>query len=306
MTTDAFAIDVGLKRLWRAIPDGLRQLGAADLVDTAIVMTLIMFLLYPGEVWYLRIPVKILAAAALVHRPLAHSPMFWFVLGAAHAVIQNLLFWFISDNHKYLYTYWCIALGCSLSCQARQDILSSNARALVGLTFLFATFRKLLAPEYLSGATFHYLLFSDSRFAEVARVFGRITLLPSDVPERHMAAFENVVAVPHTPELLLVAQVMTIWTVAVEGLIGYLFLRPRSARVDRWANFLLMYFILSVYPIAPVLGFAAILLSLGYAQCAPEMKRTRLCYLAMFVVMPVFSTRHLKGYAFNLVEQWLY
>jgi hypothetical protein len=143
----------------------------------------------------------------------------------------------------------------------------------------------------------------DARFAELAEVLGGITREQSVDLIREMDLLRPTISVPTTPRLLGLATLMTWWTLLVEGLIAVLFLCPPHRVVSTIANYLLLYFIVSVYPIAPVLGFAHILLVMGYAQCAANARITRLCYLIMFPGMLLFSTRHVVSFAFDQIDR---
>lgn len=56
-----------------------------------------------------------------------------------------------------------------------------TARWLIGLCFLFATLRKLFAPEFMDGSFFHFVLLTGPRFSGFSNLVGGV---PADVAGR--------------------------------------------------------------------------------------------------------------------------
>ena len=82
-----------------------------DPVDLVIRMTLVLLLLYPGKHWYEQILMVEMSLIGLIIPSLAREPKYWFLLFAIRAIVVNLYGWPFTDNHHYLITYWCLALG---------------------------------------------------------------------------------------------------------------------------------------------------------------------------------------------------
>ena len=78
---------------------------------------------------------------------------------------------------------------------------------------------------------------------------------------------------------------MTWWTVFLEGAVAVAFLWPLERGVSRGRDALLLLFCVTTYAVAPVEGFGWLLIAMGVAQCAPERRRTRLLYLAVFALV---------------------
>ena len=144
---------------WTAAPPRLVALAGA--------MTLLLLLLYAEDVWYLRAGTYALAVAGLLYRPLTRSAAFW-LTAAAFLTVGHAERWFQVDNHKYLITYWVLALGLAHLTPRPAEALRTSARLLVGFAFALAVLQKLLSPDYLSGSFFEALLVTDRRFAYVA------------------------------------------------------------------------------------------------------------------------------------------
>lgn len=62
------------------------------------------------------------------------------------------------------------------------------------------------------------------------------------------------------------ALVLTWWTILIEAVVAVLFLWPEDRGPSRWRDPALLVFILTTYPVAPVIGFAWVLAAMGTAQ----------------------------------------
>lgn len=255
-------------------------------------MTLIMTLVFVGNEWYLRLLLHILAIWALLCPTITCYASFWFVLAGLTFVVETLLNWEWSDNHEYLYTYWYVVLGCACLSQAPDFVLRKSARLVIGLAFLFAVLRKLLSGEYLSGDTFRFLLVTDPRFFEVFRLVTGY----SEQGEvfASMRRLEPLVLLPDNSVLVLVANVLTWWALAIELAIAASFLIPGGRITEGVRHALLMLFIVTTYPMAPVLGFAWILIIMGLSQLSADAQKMRLGYVFLFGAIYIWRADHLK------------
>jgi hypothetical protein len=261
-----------------------------DVFDLALNMSLILLILYAGNFWYLRVPVSLLCVTAILHPPLRHSKIFWLIVTTVVAV-SNYYNWHEIDNHKYLITYWCLALFCSLLTAHPAKTIALNARLLIGLVFLFATLWKIISGDYLNGAFFHFTLLLDTRFESVAAFFGGLT---GEVFQQNHQALRSILAYNSThqvvqlqasPQIFWLAQLLTWWTVSTEGLIAVAFLWPEGKLISRWRDLPLLLFLLTTYLIAPVVGFGWVLVTMGMAQCTSSSKYICLFYLVAFLVI---------------------
>lgn len=237
------------------------------------VMTLLLLLLYSEPIWYLEFGVYGLCLAALLYRPLLSKPALWFLLTSFLAV-GHFRAWFYIDNHKYLITYWCLALALALLGTKPLEVLRTNARLLIGLAFLLAVVAKLISPDYLDGSFFEGLLLTDRRFFGVSTFLGAVppeALRASDLARLDVLTFGDVripVDLPTTARLVGLAQVLTWWTILIEAAVALLFLWPEDRGPSRWRDPTLLAFIFTTYPVAPVIGFAWVLTTMGVAQCS--------------------------------------
>jgi hypothetical protein len=88
--------------------------------------------------------------------------------------------WPLSDNHAYLLSYWCLALGLAFQFKD-QNLLIKNARYLVGLVFLLAALQKWTSPDYVNGVFFLSIFLLDERFEEFVVLFSSVSLEQIDM-----------------------------------------------------------------------------------------------------------------------------
>jgi len=259
-----------------------------DRSDLALRLLLVALLFAPvGDRW-LRPLIVGLIALGLLAPSAVRSAALWLAL-AALAALRIALDWPMPDNHAYLLAYWCLAAAIASASADRAGALAWNGRALIGLTFLFATLWKVaLSPDFLDGRFFAVTLVDDGRMEDFTRLAGG---LPEDsfwdlrelVREHGDGVFVPWEVMPEqTPRFRALVAAMTASTVAIEGALAAAFLLPLPARLLLGRHALLLLFCAITYVLAPVAGFGWLLLSMGIAQTAPEWRRLRLAYLAVF------------------------
>lgn len=252
------------------------------------------------------------ADSGLLFAPLAA----WFAVGVAlPRLLRTALFWYVTatilgtgvyftwesaDNHRYVFVYWSLALCGTFSLpRAEQPLaLATSSRWLLGLCMFLAAVWKVASPDYLSGSFFHYELLADERFPHLASWTSGLSIeqlaenraLREPLVAGSLTGAElSEVQMHSAPRIGTVAQVLTWWTLGIEGLLAALFFgaaifarRPRLVLV---ANFALLLFAATTFAVAPVRGFGGVLMLLGLAQCEPEQKGFRYAFLAAFVLM---------------------
>lgn len=275
-----------------------RQLPDLDPLAVLPLLTVVLLLLHAPEVWYLRIPLVVLAVVGLALARLLHSTGYWFatatILGAT-----VYFHWDSADNHQYLFVYWCLAL-CAAFSLPRDDqapALALSSRWLLGLCMLLATVWKMAMPDYRDGSFFEFTLLADHRFGDLARLAAGVpsmTLadnreLTSLMTEGHLRGMTvDAARLGGTPRVGLIAELLTWWTVAIEGLLALLFLLP-DRPATRWLrNGSLILFAATTYSVAHVRGFGWMLMLLGFAQCRPEEKGWRYAYLGAFLLIQLY------------------
>src|SRR5439155_26056593 len=111
-----------------------------------------------------------LFALGVVYQRWLHAPQFWYIVATLLGATVYLN-WESSDNHKYLFVYWCLALcsAFSLPRQQQATALATSSRWLIGLCMLLAAAWKLAMPDYRDGTFFEFTLLADERFAHFTR-----------------------------------------------------------------------------------------------------------------------------------------
>ena len=99
--------------------------------------------------------------------------------------------------------------------------------------------------------------------------------------------------------MAFVADVLTWWTLAIEGAVALAFLGPGRSWLGRHRDHLLITFTATTYLAAPVLGFGWLLLVLGLAQCRSTVGHLRVLYVAAFVAVRIGATPIL-----DLASRW--
>jgi hypothetical protein len=265
-----------------------------DVFDLAASMTLILLMLYAGDYWYLKRPVTILCAAAILYRPLRCNEFFWLATTTVLAA-SNYYNWYLIDNHKYLITYWCLSLYLARLSADPARTIAISARYLIGLAFLFATVWKLISPDYLNGAFFHYSLLLDDRFAALTIFLSGLSqtaYLHNHQALQELLAYSSQfhsIQLQSTPQIGMLAQFITWWTISLEGLIALAFLGAHRL-FARWRDPLLLLFVLTTYSIAAVIGFGWVLVIMGAVQSTLVWRYSRLFYLTAFFILQIYLT----------------
>lgn len=280
-----------MDRLRNWATESLGALVRADAVDLALRLTLLDLLLRPIGSWTIRPGLLALACAGLLIPGWLRRPMLWFALAGLTAA-RFIVDWPLADNHAYLISYWCLAIGISLVVRDTSECLARNGQLLIGLVFAFAVVWKLfLSPDFTDGTFFRVTMLRDPRFSEWTQL---TTALSADQLDRHRVAldrhldsppFEIEPGEPLPARFERVAIAATIWTAAIELAVAASFLWWRDDWLARARHALLIAFCATTYAVATVEGFGWVLVSMGVAQCGGTRTRAKLCYVACYAVI---------------------
>lgn len=288
-----------IKYKFRRVFARLRRFMEIDALEMMALLTIFLLLLSPLSVWYLRTPLVILGVLAVTYRPLLKKPSFWYIVATVWGTAVYLN-WPTADNHKYLIGYWCLTLccTCSLPKDCQEEGIRLTSRWLIALCMAFATFWKLYSSDYLDGSFFHHSLLVDERFSLFTRLVGD---LASDkladnnqlwelIRRGYLRGVEIDTAVlASSPHVRWLAMIVTWWTVIVEGILAWLFLLPDRKWTSVLRNTTLLAFVITTYSVAPVKGFAWVLILLAMAQCRPGQWYFRLAFLLVFLLVQVYT-----------------
>lgn len=264
------------------------------LLEISVIMSLITVMLFMQHSRLLTGVIFLFIPIAILFKEIALNRVYWIVLSLL-MTIGFLPLYFTVDNHTFLTLYWIFAIAVSLWFKNSYSVLSYNSRVLIGLCFLFATFWKLMSPEFLRGDFFLVTFLTDHRFFDFAELTAGIT---PEIRSYNLGIFENIINSTNRTEsgilqstsiALILSKFMAYWTVFIEGWIAIAFLLPRKTVVSRYRDIPLIIFMLTTYPIATVRGFATLLAVMGFTQCGEENKTMRVLYVLIFALIPIFS-----------------
>lgn len=280
-----------LTDFWRFVRGLFDALLDQPIDELVLRLTLLVLILHGASDTFLDVALTVLCGFLLLSPKHLKSPPLWGFL-CAFVWWINATAWLWIDNHKFLMSYWTLACAVAVASSDPRKILAWNGRLLVGLTFLFAVVWKLIGGQYLNGEFFYHTMLTDERFEIIATSLGGVS--PADIDQARIIE-DSVRAWPtetttgtilDSQRLWTVSLILSWWTLLVESAIAidFLFL-SKSAAARRTRDWILLGFIATTYPIAPVLGFGYTLVILGFAACPKERTATRVAYLVVLVVL---------------------
>jgi len=284
------------RRRWWSGEGLIEALSAAETTgEFGRVMTLLLLMGFTENSVRTATPLMPLIALGLLFRSVRARWEFWILITGV-LVVRHTLSWHVMDNHQWLITYWCLAIGLAHSPWAPADALATNGRLLVGTCFAVAAIWKLASRDFLDGSFFQLALVgNDRRFAWLGQLLGGS---PEEALHQSRSAIEAFVrpysATPSLtltgpPSLLLWGRLLAIWTVLIELAIAVFFLWPVGKGPSRARHLVLITFVVTTYLSAPVIGFGWLLLAMGMAQAGSAGPRTRLLYVAAFALLPLYG-----------------
>jgi hypothetical protein len=258
-----------------------------------LALTLILVLLATEGSWPVRVPVVVLGTLGVAVPGVRRASGFWLALAAVLGAAAWADRWAI-DNHQFLIAYWCLTVGLAAASPDPARVRRIGARLLVGAVFLLAVTWKVLSPDFVDGSFMRHTLLTDARFGEVAELVGGLTPADLDANRAALASFDDPAAdlgpveLRTTDALDRAADVVTWWTLGIEGAVAITFLVPWR-RLARHRDAALIAFVVTTYAIAPVVGFGWVLVCLGLAQREPGRRLVPLAYLGAFLLVQAFT-----------------
>jgi hypothetical protein len=267
----------------------------AGTIDVVLVLTALILLLRPLDVWWVAGLVLAGAGLAILFERVRRHAVTWWLLSSL-VIARIVVVWPLSDNHIYLLAYWCAAIGIALMAPSPAASLADGSRWLLGAAFTLAVLWKaLLSPDYLDGRFFRVTLMTDDRFADVVMLAGGLTADQIRANRDYLAPLAEGAALleppPYAepPGVRLLATAMTWGGVALEATIAALCLLPVSGRLILARHAALMLFCLTAYALAPVAGFGWLIATMGLAQCRADQRVLRSAYVVVFFIVLLYS-----------------
>ncbi len=287
----------------RGIGSRLAELSPLDL-SLWLTLTLVLVRPGPADPWYLVGSTTLIAIIVLLVPELLRRRETWFLLAGLYFLSNNVIRYELCDNHKFLTSYWCLAIGLSLSMRDRAGALAVNGRVIVGFVFALATLQKLFSASYLSGEMFEQLLVLDDRFFSLSYLLGDGFTVEHSL--RNTAQLENALR-NSLPSVDLeggdavrgAALFLTWWTVTIEAALAILFLLPPRLRIASYRDHVLLAFVISTYPPTNVIQFGWLILAMGVAATEESQRRRRLIYIGAFLFIFIFSTGQIRQMLFD-------
>ncbi len=264
-------------------------------ISIVLRLTAVILLLRPMGPWWVAPFILAIAALALIFPRVLHAPSSWYAL-AAFSGLRIAYDWPLADNHIYLLTYWCLAIGLALGSRQSQAVLGRSGRILIGLAFLFAVIWKAaLSPDYLDGRFFQVTLLTDPRFENVTQLIGGLSSDQLRESREYLRALPEGAEVFDGPSLhesrafTFLVLISTWATLAVEALCAALFLCSLPNRFEYLRHLILLLFSIATYAIAPVAGFGWLLLPMGLAKLSEDSPKLRTAYLTTWILVLLYD-----------------
>lgn len=261
-------------------------------LDLVLFLTLALYLLYFSADMMLEYRHYLLSTmstffclTALFFPRLRRNGWLWFGL-AVFLWIFILKHWQFQDNHVYLWGYWILALACCLWQKQADTLIYKNARYLLGLTMLFASIQKARAINYMNGNFFYFTFLTDGRFSFIGNLFRKnfyqIVHKNNALLSKMHDSLSPVQLLGGSPDLLVVAKIVTWFTFLIELLLALSFLLPQQWRLARYRFYYFACFC-GIYFLVPVKGFAAVLILMAMAQLNKHQWAFKLLFLVLLL-----------------------
>ena len=269
-----------------------QEIAGYDPWELAAKLTLLALLLSPVGNWFIRPFTLGLSVMGLLIPGLWRSPSLWVAL-ALLTGIRFYIDWPSADNHAYLLSYWCLAFAVS-AWLGNREVLFSNARYLVALTFAFAALQKWISPDYLNGVFFLITFFLDQRFEEFVVLFSSVTFEQIDIAREYLEGDYRSAPAPDSLPFVIpgsmwwLAILSTAWNLFEQTLIAIAFLVPKDSRLGRIREPLLLLFCFTIYAVVPVVSFGWLILAMGIAQSDGKSATLRYWYTGAFFALIFF------------------
>jgi hypothetical protein len=155
--------------------------------------------------------------------------------------------------------------------------------------------KAVLSPDYVDGRFFRVTLLTDERFADASLVFGGLSREQMAENRKFLEALPegaellNPPAFVEPPRLRVFASIATWGGLALEALLALLCVIPTEGRIQIARHAALLVFCATTYALAPVAGFGWLIATMGLAQCRPNQQALRGAYIAVFVMILLYS-----------------
>ena len=153
---------------------------------------------------------------------------------------------------------------------------------------LFSIIQKYLSPDFLNGTFFYFTFLTDSRFS-IFELFFPFAIKESvykniDQLELLQANVQTVKLFTPSIWLYTISKIISWYTFFIELALAIVYLVPNHWKLAKLRNILLLIFVITVYPLVPIPGFASLILILGYTSSSNQSSQ-RLYHALFFIFM---------------------
>ncbi|MEX2325058.1 MAG: hypothetical protein WD576_04850 [Nitriliruptoraceae bacterium] len=268
---------------------------ARNAAALALRLTLITLLIGAPPATSLFTPIA--AVAGLAVAGLITNRWYWLIVAGLFAFSPYVRPWLELDNHHWLQLYWFAAIAVTRFVPRRDDALQLAARLLVGFAFLFAVVWKVIAPEFLNGGFFDLTFTADRRLGDVAAAIGwqdadTATSTASAIGQwRTPGTQPEPIAVTVSESVARITPRLAWMTVVIEAAVAVAFLAPLRRQWRYLRDGSMVVFVVATYPLAPVVGFGRLLVTMAAMQSNLLPRVRTALYVTVFAALSLLSER---------------
>jgi hypothetical protein len=254
-----------IARMTTAIDDVVGRPASERRWDICVVALAITVLAFDSVWWPGRALAGSMAILVLLAPGVSRLVSPWAAVGLA-LTIAYIGRWAETDNHHLLIIAAVLLVALVARQPDRAELLARGARSLVAMAFGLALVAKFSSADFLNGEFGELWPATDRRLADLAERVG--ALEPGDLSanERSTELLVSQDRAPYVPVAGWFATIFTWWTVVIELVVTLGFAVGRRRKLAVVGDLALLTFLATTYSVVPVLGFAAILGTLGLAQ----------------------------------------
>lgn len=240
------------------------------------------------------LPLFITSTLMVLNKNLLKNKVLWGILLLSYG-LHGYLHRYTIDNHKYLYIYWVAVCFLAVMSKDPKAFFRINARALIIITFFFATLWKVIAPEFMSGTFMKYTLIQDNRLSYIKSKVANLTEDEATADKNKNRLLRTYIDTEFTikpidrPGINWTANVLTYTAVVIEMLVFVAFSLYRFTFFMKIKDYLLLIFVLFTYQLLPVAPFGLLLSIMGIAQIDKNNKPLFAYYIIAFLLLLVAS-----------------
>ena len=228
----------------------------------------------------------------------------WIWLAIFIVLLTNVVESFYSPaNHHFLLMFASLMLFHVLWKEPEQQrqMLVDNAKWLLIIVLFFVSFQKLLAPSYMNGEFFSYMLMRGQFFIPIPVLHPEYAQWSQQNLDLYYELRKVIpgdqscldISVKHKEIFKIAGKALSYFVLFIETLVFFLVAFSKNQKV---VHFSLLGLVVCILLARPECGFLSILCGLGLATCPPELPRYRLAYLFFILLFTTLIMMQLVYY----------